>query len=38
MQVIMVPDLLPPTAEMQEKCLLIATNLRVVRPLISRPV
>ena len=34
MQVIMVPDLLPPTAEMRDTCLLIATDLHAVRPLI----
>ncbi|MFC7543877.1 HAD family hydrolase [Siccirubricoccus deserti] len=37
MQVIMVPDLLPPTTEVRETCLLIATDLHAVQPLISRP-
>jgi HAD superfamily hydrolase (TIGR01509 family) len=36
MRVIMVPDLLPPTAEMRERCLLIAADLHAVRPLIAR--
>jgi HAD superfamily hydrolase (TIGR01509 family) len=37
MHVIMVPDLLPPTAEMRETCLLIAPDLHAVRPLILQP-
>jgi HAD superfamily hydrolase (TIGR01509 family) len=35
--VIMVPDLLPPTNEMRERCALIATDLHAVRPLIFQP-
>jgi HAD superfamily hydrolase (TIGR01509 family) len=35
--VIMVPDLLPPTNEMRERCALIATDLHAVRPLIVAP-
>jgi HAD superfamily hydrolase (TIGR01509 family) len=35
--VIMVPDLLPPTNEMREKCALVATDLHAVRPLIFPP-
>lgn len=35
--VIMVPDLLPPTNEMRERCALIATDLHAVRPLIFSP-
>ena len=32
--VIMVPDLLPPTNEMRDRCALIATDLHAVRPLV----
>ena len=35
--VIMVPDLLPPTNEMRERCALIATDLHAVRPLSLPP-
>jgi HAD superfamily hydrolase (TIGR01509 family) len=38
MQVIMVPDLLPPTAEMRDTCLLIAADLHAVRPLILQAI
>jgi HAD superfamily hydrolase (TIGR01509 family) len=36
MPVIMVPDLLPPTAEMRDRCLMIAPDLHAVRRLIPR--